>query len=268
MKILIKIHVIAAGQVIESLQPEVGGDWECPGVHGVQVEVLVEFFLFRFSEKRNNLVLLAIDLLALGVNSFGPVVHVLLVGVLAVEAPAAQGARLDPLGMWQVLHLETELVEGRVTRRAVEQVLRGEGLADVAGFVFGLNDLHHLVGLPVTALHQAAVDETLEAGRLVAAGAAVIDTLAVAVIKAGVDVAIVNVDRRQKLVASLGLLQSKCRYNVGSVLCFPLLVVSRFLGRGNETRPQLTPLLQFARPAKFSLVQTKFALSAVVHHTG
>lgn len=213
------------------------------------------------------MILFTIDFLTLGVNGLCPVVHVLFVGGLGVHTPRAQRASLNSLRLREMLHLETELVEWGVTGGAVEQILRGEGFADVAWLVLGLDDLHHLVGLTVASLHQAAVDEALQARGLIATWAAVVNTLAVAVIKAGVDIAIVDINRGEEFVPRLRLLQGECCYNVCPGLGFSVDLPG-FLAVGNQTSPELAPFLQFARPAKFSFVETKFTLATVIHHTG
>jgi len=66
--------------------------------------------------------------------------------ILVVDTPATHGAgAADTLGLGQMLHLKTTLMVGIIAAAAVEQILIGEGFADIARFVLGLDDLHHLV---------------------------------------------------------------------------------------------------------------------------
>lgn len=157
LQIFIKINIVTLGQLIQGLQAET---LRGKGVihehlvkqHGVGVQLL----LLRLREEGDDLILFAINLLALGINRFGPVVHILLVLVLPSYAARTKRTRARLLWLGKVLHVQAEGVEGVVAGGAVEQVPRGVGLADDTGFVLCCGDCHNLEGF------QTIINEILQ----------------------------------------------------------------------------------------------------------
>ena len=95
-EVFIKVHVVTSGKIIQGIESKGGSTRHpnVPGIHRVHVEILVVELvvvaqlivqLIGVVEEGDDLVLLAVDLLALVVDAVGPVVHVVLVAVLAVQ---------------------------------------------------------------------------------------------------------------------------------------------------------------------------------------
>ena len=160
----------------------------------------------------------------------------------------------------QVLHLQAALVVGVVAAAAVEKVLVGEVLADVAGLVLGLDHLHHLVPLALLPLPPEAPDDVaLEtAARWVWGRRTVVahPGAGAETVEAGVHVVLVHVHGVEELVPHHRLLLSD-----GQGLDVPdprahldPLDLLDPLARGGDAGSQLASLLEFARASELSFV--------------
>ena len=157
LQIFIKINIITLGQLIQGLQTKTLGRKGVVHEHLVkQHGVSIQLLLLRLREEGDDLVLLPVDLLALGINRLGSVIHILLILVLPPYAARTEGARARLLGLGKVLHVQAEGVEGVVAGGAVEQVPRGVGLADDTWFVLCSGDCHNLEGF------QTIINEILQ----------------------------------------------------------------------------------------------------------
>ena len=217
----------------------------------------------RVCEEGDDLVLGAVDLLALGVDRLCSRVHCLLVIALRVAATPARGR--DCLAGAGALQLETELVEVVAAGRAVEEILLVVPLADVAQLLrlprrcqhphrvvrryvlAARHHVHHLVGL------QTHLDDVFQGDPVFCGHGRVFydfDVLSIFYC-------------REELVADLqGQLWSRVDHGGG---------VDHGLGgggahpSGGHAHAQLAALFQLSWTSELPFVKAELAATAVVH---